>query len=428
MIIKRQTRQDIEITTIDELILYINKIGINKLKRQTSDNLDVLFSILSAVYTQNTAFKKEMLKLWKPAYKNLKLFGWNDKEISDEIQTRTDIKKKALATALRNSGLTEKEYRRTLSNVCPEYWIKRGFTPTEAIIKVEEVQSNNSKKASNQQKRESSPRTLDYWIKKGVSNPEERRQMWQKESSQRCPEYWMSRGCSYEEAVKMVSEKQRASVRLYYDNTPEAEIRAKNIRCPEYYRAKGMSEDEIKQRLKDNGRTFSLEICQAKYGEDEGYVIWEERQRKWQQTLNNKSPDELEIIRQKQGVMQGRKWDSLHVPGIFYIIQISLSRVKIGITIRDIDERYPLQALKDKRIHTHKVDDIQTAYLIEQIIKRRHITEIKKADYGVFGWTEVLQDSFENILSELTELINTKDNLNLLLERMMKNENYTVCN
>ena len=125
MIIKRQTRQDIEITTIDELILYINKIGIKKLKRQTSDNLDLLFSILSSVYEQNTTFKKEMLKLWKPAYKNLKLFGWNDKEISDEIQTRKDIKKKALATALRNSGLTEKEYRSTLSNVCPEYWIKR---------------------------------------------------------------------------------------------------------------------------------------------------------------------------------------------------------------------------------------------------------------------------------------------------------------
>lgn len=127
--------------------------------------------------------------------------------------------------------------------------------------------------------------------------------MWQKESSQRCPEYWMNRGCSYEEAVKMVSEKQRESARFYYDNTPEAKIREKNVRCPEYYRSKGLSEEEIKQQLKDNGRTFSLEICQAKYGEDEGFSIWQERQRKWQQTLSNKSPDELKIIREKQGIM-----------------------------------------------------------------------------------------------------------------------------
>lgn len=103
---------------------------------------------------------------------------------------------------------------------------------------------------------------------------------------------------------------------------------------------------------------------------------------------------------------------------MFYIIQISQSKLKIGITIREIDERYSPRELKDKRIHIHKFDDIQTAYLIEQIIKRRHITEIKKADHGVFGWTEVLQDSFENLLSELTELLNTEDNLNLLLERM----------
>ena len=416
MIITRYTRQPIEITNIDDLVQYINKIGVHRLKRHTTDNSDLLESILSSTYEQTKIFKAEMLKLWRPAQKNLKLFGWDDKEIAEEMQARKDVKKRSLITALKNSGLTEKEYRRTLSNVCPEHWIKKGFTYEEAIVKITEVQRNNQKKSISKYRKETNPRTPEYWIKKGVANPEERSQMIQRESSKRCPEYWLKRGCSYDDAVKMVSETQRKIAKYYHDNTPEAEIRAKNHICPEYYRAKGMSEDDIKLQLKDNGRTFSLEICQAKYGEDEGYEIWAERQKKWQSTLNSKSIDELNVIREKQGLMQGRKWDSLNVPGIFYIIQISEQKIKIGITIRDIDKRYPTSVLKDKRIHIHKVDDIQTAYMLEQTIKRRHISEIKKADYGVFGWTEVLEDSFDNVLSELSELLNNKDDLNLLFE------------
>ena len=247
--------------------------------------------------------------------------------------------------------------------------------------------------------------------------------MFQRESSQRCPEYWMNRGCTYTEALEMVSSKQRANAINYYNNTSPDDIRTKNRLCAEFYRAKGFTEEEIARQLKDNGRTFSLEICQEKYGEDDGFVIWQERQKKWQQTLNEKTAEELKEIREKQGIMSGRKWDALNVPGIFYIIQISSTKLKIGITIRDIDKRYAASELAGKRIHIHPVDDIQTAYLIEQTIKRNHLSEIKKADYGVFGWTEVLDESFDNVLSELTELIN-KDNLNILKEHS-KNENDT---
>lgn len=305
-----------------------------------------------------------MQKSWKHAYKDLSVFGWSDAEILEETNIRTETKKRA-----------------------------------------------------------SSPRTLDYWIKKGVHNPEERRSLFQRESSKRCPEYWMNRGCTYTEALEMVSSTQRESAACYYNNTSISDIRTKNRLCVEYYQAKGLTEEEIAQQLKDNGRTFSLEICQAKYGEDDGFVIWQERQKKWQQTLNEKSPEELKVIREKQGIMSGRKWDALNVPGIFYIIQISSSKLKIGITIRDIDKRYAASELSNKRIHVHPVDDIQTAYAIEQSIKRNHLAEIKKADYGVFGWTEVLDAEFDDVLNELTELIN-KDNLNLLKEHG-KNENNT---
>lgn len=423
VIIKRQTRPNLQIDNIDDLILHINKVGVKKLKRCSDSNRQLLYKILESEHHSSAEFKKEMQKSWKHAYKDLSVFGWSDAEILEETNIRTETKKRALATSLKNTGMSESEYRRSRQNLCPEFWIRRGYSVEAAKLKIKEIQSSNSKKVQNQQKRESSPRTLDYWIKKGVHNPEERRSLFQRESSKRCPEYWMNRGCTYTEALEMVSSTQRESAACYYNNTSISDIRTKNRLCVEYYQAKGLTEEEIAQQLKDNGRTFSLEMCQAKYGEDDGFVIWQERQKKWQQTLNEKSPEELKVIREKQGIMSGRKWDTLNVPGIFYIIQISSSKLKIGITIRDIDKRYAASELSNKRIHVHPVDDIQTAYAIEQSIKRNHLAEIKKADYGVFGWTEVLDAEFDDVLNELTELIN-KDNLNLLKEHG-KNENNT---
>jgi len=63
----------------------------------------------------------------------------------------------------------------------------------------------------------------------------------------------------------------------------------------EYYLEKGFSENEAKEIISKNQKTFSLDKCIEKYGE-EGKLIWEARQKKWQDTLNSKSDEEkLEI-------------------------------------------------------------------------------------------------------------------------------------
>ena len=48
--------------------------------------------------------------------------------------------------------------------------------------------------------------------------------------------------------------------------------------------------------LKDRQRTFTLEKCKEKYGEEEGERIYNERQKRWQYTLNSKSDEEKERI------------------------------------------------------------------------------------------------------------------------------------
>ncbi len=64
----------------------------------------------------------------------------------------------------------------------------------------------------------------------------------------------------------------------------------------EYYLDQGMTEEEAKKALSERQKTFSLDICIEKYGEVEGRKRWEDRQDKWQNTLNSKSPEEIIAI------------------------------------------------------------------------------------------------------------------------------------
>lgn len=78
-----------------------------------------------------------------------------------------------------------------------------------------------------------------------------------------------------------------------------AENKHKNHTNPltlDYYVAKGHSIDEAKKLLKQRQSTFSLEKCIKKYGEEKGTQIFNERQRKWQNTLNSKPIEEINRI------------------------------------------------------------------------------------------------------------------------------------
>ena len=61
--------------------------------------------------------------------------------------------------------------------------------------------------------------------------------------------------------------------------------------------------EHAKELLHQRQHTFSLEKCIEKYGEEEGYKIWKERQEKWQNTLKSKPDEErIEINRKKLNI------------------------------------------------------------------------------------------------------------------------------
>jgi len=79
------------------------------------------------------------------------------------------------------------------------------------------------------------------------------------------------------------------SIRLVHDN-----IRAKgnyNTKL-EYYLNRGYSKEEANEMLSERQSVGSLSKFVERYGEKEGVLRWQERQQKWQDTLNKKPIEE----------------------------------------------------------------------------------------------------------------------------------------
>ena len=68
----------------------------------------------------------------------------------------------------------------------------------------------------------------------------------------------------------------------------------------EYYLHRGYTQEEAEIALKERQTTFSKDICVDKYGEVAGSKIWKDRQKVWQESYNDKSIEEMEIINTKK--------------------------------------------------------------------------------------------------------------------------------
>lgn len=56
----------------------------------------------------------------------------------------------------------------------------------------------------------------------------------------------------------------------------------------EYWINKGYTETEAKEKVSERQRTFTLEKCIEKYGPEEGYKKWKDRQEKWSEKIEGK--------------------------------------------------------------------------------------------------------------------------------------------
>lgn len=121
--------------------------------------------------------------------------------------------------------------------------------------------------------------------------------------------YWLCNGFSKEESVKKVSKFQKTQEKKVKNHTNDATIK--------YWVEKGFSKEEAIEKIKERQTTFSLKKCIDKYGENEGKLIFNKRQLKWQKTLNDKSPEEKIRINKLKGITLEnmiRKWGEIDGP------------------------------------------------------------------------------------------------------------------
>jgi len=124
-------------------------------------------------------------------------------------------------------------------------------------------------------------------IKKSLNEKFENNENFFKERSHQSVEYWIKRGyveniakIKAKEVTDMIHEKtweKRRKNPELYDDVNTTQIK--------YWLKKGYSEEESKEKIKDRQRTFTLEKCIEKYGEEKGENIWKERNDKWSKKM-----------------------------------------------------------------------------------------------------------------------------------------------
>ena len=134
-----------------------------------------------------------------------------------------------------------------------------------------------------------------YMIKYGMNEEQARYEANKRRHIRK--EYWLERGYNEEEAIKLAAEaKHKNNIKgasAARDKFPKEFFLDTNLK---YYTIRGLTEEEAKNALKERQTTFSLEKCIERYGEIKGKEVWQERQDRWQDTLNSKSEEEKNRI------------------------------------------------------------------------------------------------------------------------------------
>lgn len=151
---------------------------------------------------------------------------------------------------------------------------------------------------------------LETWLNKGFSHDEALYQIKIRRSTN--VEYYMHKfNVPFDEAQIMLKNRQKRSADIC-GSRPKKERLKTNKKCKEYWLDKGYSLDEAIEIVSKSQVTFSKELCIEKYGEIEGLARWNKRQTDWQNTLSNKSDEEISAINLKKNNMKLKTWVKQH--------------------------------------------------------------------------------------------------------------------
>jgi hypothetical protein len=150
--------------------------------------------------------------------------------------------------------------------------------------------------------------SVTYWKERGLNDEQAKYKV--KTLKPSIKEYWISRGLNEDEAILKTElhlmNTERTYIikygekegRLKYREKKEKDGKFNSNRSKEYWISRGLNEDEATEKIRKRQKTFSLDICIEKYGITEGTKIFNERQKKWVETLKQKK--DYDIIQTKK--------------------------------------------------------------------------------------------------------------------------------
>jgi hypothetical protein len=217
-----------------------------------------------------------------------KIIDCLDNNINNLDPTLREILFKELQSTTINSVDKMTKYIRnklkipSIGSQTKEYWIVRGWSDSEAKFKA-------SQKYSSKNRNYVSPYSREFWVNKINLKTNEYYTIQEAdfERNSRRPikkEYWISKGYSEEDAILKANEtknKNNKSGNKSTLNRSKEQRKYSSHRCKEYWLLRGYTEEDADRKVSQSQKTFSLDVCIKKYGEEEGEKRWLDRQEKW---------------------------------------------------------------------------------------------------------------------------------------------------
>lgn len=164
------------------------------------------------------------------------------------------------------------------------YWTSRGWSKEEAEVLRVKIKRDPT----------TSPMNIQYWVNKGYSIEDS---MFKVKSQRKMNiEYWINKGYSIEEAEAERNKYQKRSnkkfiIKYKTEDEFKRKIDSNKSNTLEYWITRGYDVEIAKKMQSKRQSTFSKNICIEKYGYENGIKIWEDRQKKWINSLRNSNYD-----------------------------------------------------------------------------------------------------------------------------------------
>ena len=223
----------------------------------------------------------------------------------------------------------------------------------------------------------------EFWIERGCSIEQA-----DYERNSRRPirkEYWIKKGYSEEESkLKAIETKTNNSIKGAKKSSERLkdEVYLASPRRKEYWIKKGYSEEESIKKVSERQSTFSLEKCIEKHGLLDGTNKWKIRQEKWQNTLKNKSENDILEMNKNKNRFLLRLFENREACVLFFNDKFNMELVLT------IDDFY-------KKVENHLIEIPYLKYSGIDYYMEIHVTKIQ---------LEILEHSLEIIKNKISNL------------------------